>query len=313
MISIELRRLITRVGVIGSIALTNQAQASPVEHAVDTLDRIDPIGLRYGDHTVNSRLATALEVDRYTFAGQAGDQLRILVHTLTGGLDPSLVLRGPTGGAILGSTWCDGNDIFGRQILCSANLDMQLALAGTYTLNVSDLGADEAGSYQLHLESYPPANNWLGFQYTTPVAETLGHTTDFDFFAFNGVVHSGIRLTVANTTGGLDPVLEVWDPLGKRISNTVCDGNDIFGRAILCSNSVDLDLSLSGVYKVGISDSGWDETGGYRLAVNCLFGDCPAPSVPPPSPIPEPGIYALMLAGLALLAKRLPSHRQARD
>ena len=41
--------------------------------------------------------------------------------------------------------------------LCSAGLDQQLPTTGTYTLNISDAGADEAGSYQTHLPLGPRA------------------------------------------------------------------------------------------------------------------------------------------------------------
>lgn len=298
--SIALRKVIVAIGMIGGIAVSNQVSASPIENAVDTAGLVGAVGLAYGEHTVNSGLSTALEVDSYTFAGVAGDKLRILLHTLTGGPDPSLVLRGTTG-TILNSASCNGNNFFGQGILCSTSLDQTLAQTGVFTVNVSDLGANEAGNYQLHLERYPPVNNWVGIKYTTPVDEAMGHATDMDFFAFSGVASSGVRLTVATTTGGPDPVLEIYDPLGTQISNTVCNGNNFFGQGILCSNSVDLNISSTGVYKFGISDSGADETGSYRVEVNCLFGNCPSPLALAPLPVPEPETYAMLLAGIGLV------------
>jgi hypothetical protein len=292
----------TVAAAIGSVLATGIASASPIERTVDTTGLIGPVTLNYGDHTLNSGLSNPLEVDRYTFAVLAGDKIRIGLHTLTAGLDPSLVVRGPTGGTIVGSTSCNGTDGFGRPSLCSTSLDQTFTSAGLYTLNLSDLGADEAGSYQLHLDRYPPVNNWVGFKYATPVSEALGHSTDMDFFAFKGVANSGVRLTVATATGGLDPVLEVWDPQGIRISNTFCSGTDGFGRPALCTDTVDFDFSQTGTYKIGISESGLDETGNYRFEVSCLYGNCPSPLDLAPA-VPEPSSFALTLAGLALLAQ----------
>ncbi len=283
---------------LGLACAAGPGLATPIEHEVDTTGVVGAVAIAYGDHTLGATLANALEVDRFTFMGQAGDSARVLLHTLAGGLDPALVLRSPTG-TTLASASCSGNDGFGRPILCSTALDWTLSETGRYTVNLSDIGADEAGAYQLQLETYPPKNNWVGFAYgTPPVAESLALPVDMDFYAFNGALGTQVRLTVRTATGGLDPYLEVWDPSGLRISDTLCNGNDGFGRPILCTNSVDLNLTMSGAYKIGLRDSGLDETGNYRLQVNCLFGDCPSTV---PSPVPEAASLAYLLAGLPLL------------
>jgi hypothetical protein len=271
---------------------------SPSENAVDPTGVLGAVPMTYGDHTVNAALANALEVDSYTFSAQAGDSVRLLIRGLSPGLDPSLVLRDPAG-SIVGTTFCDGS--FGAFAgLCSLALDRSLPGTGLYTLNVSDVGQDEAGSYQMHLEQYPPVNNWLGVPYATAVNERLGHTTDLDFFAFTGVAGTGVRVSVAGQSVGLDSALQIWDPSGTRITNASCDGS--FGAfATLCVTSVDLNLSLAGTYKLGVSDVGWDEVGNYRLNVSCLFGACPLPTDPPPMPVPEPSQWALMLRGSAVL------------
>jgi len=267
---------------------------SPLEHEVDPTGVLGAVPLTYGDHTVNAGLASALEVDSYTFNAQAGDSVRLLIRGLTPGLDPSLVLRGPTG-SIVGSTFCDAS--LGG--LCSVALDRALSSSGTYTINVSDLAQNEAGNYQMHVEQYPPVNNWLGFHYATPVDERIGHTTDFDFFAFTGVAGTQVRVSVAGLSAGLDSVLEIWDPSGTRITNTFCDAS----LGGLCVTSVDLSLSLAGTYKLGVSDLAWDEVGNYRLTVSCLFGACPLSTdpVPVPVPVPEPSSWVMLAAGAALI------------
>ena len=297
------------VALLGTCAL-----ASPVEHAVDVTNAADFVRLRYGDHTVNAGLATPLEADRYTFVAGAGDRVQIALHTLTAGLDPSLVLRGPTG-TILKSVACAGQS-FGTPVLCSTALDQSLTAAGVYTLNVSDVGADDTGSYQFHIDGHPPIDNWVGLAYgaVNEVSSSIGHTTDSDYFAFNGVAGTVVRLTVRTTTAGagLDPYLEVWNPAGARISNTVCNGNS-FGTPVLCSNLADVALEASGVYKIGIYDASWDETGGYKLSVGCQFGNCPSVSSPPPMPVPEPDSIALLIGGLGWLGfatrRRIPPVR----
>lgn len=290
--------------VLATALVSTPTLASPIEQEVDPTGVVGFVGLRYGVHTVNAGLASSFEVDGYTFAGTAGDQLRIAFHTLTGGLDPVFELYGPTNMA-LQTVSCGGKDGFGRFILCSNALDLALPATGVYTLNVSDNGADNAGAYQLHIDRHPPVNNWVGLGYGTDneASDALGHTTDHDNFAFSALAGTGVRLTLrtTTTTGGVDPLMEVWGPTGAALSSTQCAGNDGFGRPILCTNTVNLDIGTSGIHTLALRDIGLDETGGYILSIHCRFGVCPV-AAPVPVPVPEPAHWLLLTAGLAALA-----------
>ncbi|HEB54875.1 MAG TPA: VPLPA-CTERM sorting domain-containing protein [Gammaproteobacteria bacterium] len=121
-----------------------------------------------------------------------------------------------------------------------------------------------------------------------------------DFLAFNGAAGTGVKLTVASLTGGLDPNLEVWDPLGNLIENVFCNGNSgRFGGATLCSVAPNFNLTKTGIYKIGLNDVNWDETGNYRLSVSCLYGACPSVA---PSAVPLPAAVWLFGGGLLGLA-----------
>ncbi len=273
MIGISSRAFLTTVSAIGGLLIAQAVIASTVENAIDTTGLSNPVGLFYGDHTVNSGFTDVIEVDSYRFQGVAGDPIRTVVSSLSGGLDPQIELRDPSG-ALIDTVFCNGS----FSSLCSINLDATLTSTGTYTVNVSDVNSDEAGNYSLHIDLHPPTNNWVGFAYDSPVVEELGHVSDMDFLAFSGAAGTEVRLTVRSLTGGLDPQLEVWDPQGNLISDTFCNGS----FSSLCTTSADLSLSMAGTYTVGVTDVGWNETGNYDLGVSCLFGDCPtqAPTAP---------------------------------
>jgi PEP-CTERM motif len=294
------RTTITRIpatlACAAAMLCTAPAMASPNEQEVDVAGATGSVALKYGDHTVNSGLAFAADVDLYGFSGVAGEALRLVLRSTTPGFDPAIALRG-AGGAVLSEVGCVGNTFSGVPILCTTSLDFVVQATGSYTLNVRDTGSDETGNYSMHIDTYPPVNNWVGFALGVPINHQLGHLTDSDYFAFLGAAGTGVTLTGSSLTPGVDLGVEVWDPSGNRIVSGACAGNTFSGVPLLCINSTNLDLTQTGTYRVSINDANWDETGNYSLSVGCLYGDCATGLVP------EPGTVAMMLAGLAALGR----------
>lgn len=274
----KLRSTLGAGGFVCSLLYAGSVVASTIENAVDTTGMTGFIPIQYGDHTINSAIDTVVDVDSYRFTGAAGDQVRAVISSFATRMDPVLELRGPSG-AVLKTTSCDG--FFG----CSVNIDESLPSSGTYVLSVSDVGVDETGGYTLHMDRYPPLNNWTGLLYDRPLTDVLGHMGDHDFLAFNGAAGTSVRLAVSSAATRMDPHLEVWDPNGVRIYDQSCDG--FFG----CSLVASLDLSIGGLYRLGLSDINWDETGGYNLGLTCQFGNCP-------SVVPIPPAVWLLASGL---------------
>lgn len=262
--------------------------ASPFEIPIDVTGSTGAVELVFGAHTVGAGLATAVDQDLYTFDAVAGDRLRLALTTLTVNLDAQVRLRDPVG-TLLRTVSCSGSTLSG----CSLSFDETLAVGGRYSLNVSDLGTDNAGNYVLHLERYPPVDNWLGVAYATPHDDEIGHFPDLDFFAFSGAAGTVVSLSLQTLGVNLDPRLEVWDPSGVLVVDTGCESSSLSG----CSVTVDLGITADGVYRVATFDQGWDNLGLYRLQINCAFGSCPT------LPVPEPASWALWLAGLAALGR----------
>ncbi|HED52552.1 MAG TPA: hypothetical protein ENI83_03250, partial [Gammaproteobacteria bacterium] len=256
-----------------AVAFPGMAAASIIESAIDVSGQTGFVDFAYGDHTINGSIAIGVTNNNFRFQGNAGDQIRFIVSSGTPNLDPLIELRDASG-TLLKAASCNGKPSV-YAIQCSANLDQTLAGTGTYYLNLSETNADESGNYTLSLEQRPPATNWDAIAYGTPLSEQLGHAGDTDFLAFNGLAGTGVKISFASTTPGLDPSLEVWDPLGNLVESTWCNGKPSV-YPINCSVVPALDLLETGTYRIGLSDYGWDEIGGYNVGVSCLYGDCPS-------------------------------------
>jgi hypothetical protein len=279
---------ITGFAFIG-LTFSQVVSGSTLENTIDTLGLSEPIAISYGDHTANAEITPGVDIDGYTFQGQNGDQIRIVMSGLTGGFDPLIELRDP-GGLVLQTQSCS-TGLF----TCAVSLDQALTDNGTYFLNLSDVGIDDAGAYTLHLDQYPPANNFETLLYDNPFTEQLGHEGDHDFLGFQGVSGTGVRVNVDGLTGGLDPHLQIWDPLGGLIADSDCNTG-----LFTCSFQVDLNLAISGTYKMAIFDTGFSDMGDYSLNVGCTFGDCTS-VIPVPAAV---WLFGSGLLGLVGIARR---------
>jgi hypothetical protein len=128
------------------------------------------------------------------------------------------------------------------------------------------------------------------------VQETLDHPSDSDYFGFQAL-GGVVQVVLGGNSANLDSHLEIWDPTGALISDTFCDA-----APFPCVTSKTFTATVGGLYKVGVTDAGFDNTGNYSLGVSCLAGGC----------VPEPSSYTLMLGGLSVLGFAV-SRRRYRD
>jgi hypothetical protein len=262
------------------LTVTQTGYGSTIEHSVDaSVGGVIPVV--YGDHTINASVDST-GAGSYTFNAQAGDAVRIAAAGHTGDFDSRIELRDPTG-VLLNSTYCSVN----RHYSCSTQLTESLTTSGTHYINISDAGADNPGSYTMHLDLFPPSdpsgNNWDGLSYYNLVSDTLGHAGDHDMFGFWGTSNSGVKVKVDGLSGDLDPHLQIWSPSGESaLFNEYCSVN----RHYTCSREADLALSEDGLYLIALSDAGLDNTGSYDLQLTCTYGNCPTGQAAPPVPVP---------------------------
>ncbi len=95
-----------------------------------------------GQELMGSIEATG-DIDVFTLAGSAGDNIVLTLIRTSGGLDPSLELYNRLGTRLAYQYTSTGNQVVISQSLSSA---------GTYTVFVSDYGNDETGSYKLKFQ-----------------------------------------------------------------------------------------------------------------------------------------------------------------
>ncbi len=284
--------IVTWTTALVGLVVTQTGYGSTIEYSVDA-SAGGVIPVTYGDHTINSSVAST-GTGSYSFNAVAGDSVRIVAAGHTNNFDSRIELRDSTG-TVLNSTYC-GADSYHT---CSTQLSESISTTGTYYFNISDSGANNGGSYTMHLDLVPPSdpagNNWDGLGYYSLVSDTLGHAGDYDVFGFWGANGSGISVSVDGLTNNLDSHLEIWAPSGEpALFDSYCSADSYHS----CSVTASLALIEDGLYFMALSDSGLNNTGSYYLELACTYGDCPLDRAPPPNPVPVPAAVWLFASGL---------------
>lgn len=234
------------------------ASAAQVESAVACQEGSlpEPRPISFGAHTEGCAIDPSTDVDRFVFVGQAGDLVRLFLSE-AGSIFIELKLEviAPNGDTVV-------NVSPGGNILST----LELPQTGSYTVLISDNGADDTSGYIFQVERLLPPHQARSLTYDVEEVESFDPITDADRYTFSGVAGSKIRL-VASEAGSIfvEIRIEVFDPLGESILDTSPGGNI----------SADLDLDVTGTYSVLIWDNGGDDVGGYVFEVQCLVGSCP--------------------------------------
>lgn len=247
-----------------------------VEPPVECTEGVEPTVIFYRAHTVGCRIDTTSDADSFTFEGTVGDVVRIVVQGVSDGLDPRLEVRDPDGILLHNAICANGCSMVVEPASFTIVPSPSLTKTGTYSILISDDNHNEGGVYGIQLERIPPLVTPQKVLRNTNVTDRIDHIGDVDFFVFDGVAGTDIRITIAAFFDGLDPRLEVYDPDGLPLHNSTCAN----GCAIVVEpNSFNVTpstfLPKTGTYLLILSDSNHDEGGSYEINIQCLFGACP--------------------------------------
>lgn len=266
----QLRRVILGLAMV---SCCYSAWAQQIENPITCDEPTEPLEVEYGMHSIGCGIDPAADLDQFSFFGSQGDLVRIIVLSSTAGFDPRVELRN-TQGNVVEDTSCDGRSGVFVEI-CSVAVERSLQETGTFFFAVSDLGSNEAGAYTVQLERLSPKIGLPDQVYNEVTVDAIDPQTDMDFLSFEGVANTQIRVTALSMMPGFDPRIEVSAPDGTVLADAFCDGRSgVFVQ--ICSLNIDQTLTQSGTYSIRISDQGSNESGGYEVGLQCLFGPCPA-------------------------------------
>ncbi|MEL7449518.1 MAG: dockerin type I domain-containing protein [Pseudomonadota bacterium] len=255
----------TRAGAatvaVGALMLVaTAAVAQQVENAVPCQEPA-VTQLAYADHTAGCSISPGSDVDNLQFEGTVDERVRIVVHsTSSNAYDPRIELY-DCGFTLHDEASCANNG-------CTAVIDTVLTCTGTHSILVSDLDSNEPGNYQLQLERITPFHSVTAMGYGEVVTDAVSPDTDMDRYVFNADPGTRVRLAMhSNTSNAFDPRTEIYDPAGNLLAVPLCNNNG-------CSYTHEFEPTMSGLHAILISDNGYNEPGGFNMAVHCIFGPC---------------------------------------
>jgi hypothetical protein len=230
--------------------------------------------LEYGT-PASDQISPTTDHDFFAFEGAQGTEIRINIRS-SSPLDARLEVWDPDG-VKLEDVYCNDNCSLQREtpdfsVLPSAALPK----TGTYLVAVSDAGINQTGSYTIDvhclLGSCPAVQ--ANIPYDTAVSDTIATMTEMDFFTFDGIAGTKIRVHVRSSSP-LDTRLEIWDPNGQKLEDVFCLDNCSLQRETPdFSVMPSVTLPITGTYLLAVSDAGINQTGSYEASIHCLVGPC---------------------------------------
>jgi len=154
-----------------------------------------------------------------------------------------------------------------------------IGLVGSVALSATLLATAVGARQQLESsvacnEATEPLRMVYG-QYATGCA--IDQPTDLDRFVVAAGAGDTLRTTLQSLTNGLDPCVEIRDPLGAVVGTQCCSGDRPGLPPIRCALLFDVGVVTTGDHQLAVSDSGADDTGGYVLQIERIP---PVPSLP---------------------------------
>jgi hypothetical protein len=184
----------------------------------------------------------------YTFSALANDVVTIRTRKTSGGsFDPYMELYNPSG------IWIGGR---------SSQIDMTLAVTGTYKILLGDAYNTYGGDYVLTWERMNNPCNAVTISCGQVLSGSVSVAGEIDAYKFTGSIGDVVTIRVSNTGGYLIPHAELYDPSGVRIVGTYP------------YYQIDVTLPVTGTYTILVRDTNNLYTGDYVLTWQRLNNPC---------------------------------------
>lgn len=209
--------------------------------------------------TTGGTIQAAAAMQTYTLEGWANEVVLLRAGVNAGTLTPLIAVYDPGGVRICeaGTSYSAGAEI----------THCQLPRSGRYVVLIGDALATRTGSYNLYAQHLTLPMTTFPLASGDSLAESIDATADADGYTWVAGDHDTIQVRVAATSGGLHPLVRVFDPAGVL----VCQAG--------ASYSVSADtgpclLPRSGAFTILSADATAIQTGAYRIRLTCLTTPC---------------------------------------
>ena len=219
-----------------------------VKTELSTCVALSPTPINYGE-TRSGTLSTPTEEDQFTFSGNAGDVIFLMLTGHTIAFDAELELLDPS-----------SNSIGLAQSVTEAILRITLPTSGTYTSLVRELGQGDTGPYSLHLQKLNGPVGGAAINYGQTLNYEINPSGDADIFTFSGNAGDEIRIRITPLSGNIDPVAELYDAAGNLLA---------FDHTYLQSEIV-FTLPATGTYHTQTYEVNAGDTGNFSVSLELL-------------------------------------------
>ena len=185
---------------------------------------------------------------------------RFTLVTTSGSLVPRIQLYNPSGTLIAsnyaGSPYgCGGSTLELNTV--------QLPVAGTYTVDVSDCSSTNSGSYALYAQRTNNPAGAANLPFAQATSGTVVSATQSNSYTFSANANDEIDFTMVTTSGTFVPKIRLYNPIGTLLSSNYSGSPYGCGGSTLELNTVS--LPTTGTYTVLIGDCSDTLTGTYEI------------------------------------------------
>jgi hypothetical protein len=207
--------------------------------------------LTFGAAPTTGNIATAGEMDCFTFTGANLDDIRIRIikNAPADPLLPRAEVVRPDGSTICGAS-------------TAVNRTCVLDAAGSHRIIVRDGtgGGTATGAYRLQIQRLNDPGSCPAISPgAAPTSAAIATSPEMDCFTYDAATASqALRVRLVETSGSLSAATEIVRPDGT----TICGPNTAIDRT--CN------LGATGNYRILVRDDNGPDTGNYRIAVQRL-------------------------------------------